>query len=98
MDIKVAKRSLDRFRRIARRRYPVEYLEILLGNKTDTAIEIVKAVPIPHTSSITSDDAEAGCEYDPGDLEVIKLKAERDGLSYLGSVHSHPGYSTNPSI
>ena len=94
MEIKVSRRSLDRFRRTARKRYPIEYLEILLGHVTDQTIEIVKSAPIPHTSTLTSEDM-GGCEYEVKDLEIIKLKAQSEGLEYLGSVHSHCGYSIN---
>ena len=94
MDIKVAGRSLDRFKRRARQRYPVEYLEMLLGHVTETEIEIVKSVPIKHVSTLTSDD-QPSCDYKAEDLEIIKLKAEKEGLEWIGSVHSHPGWTVN---
>ena len=94
MDIKVSKRSLDRFRRLALKRYPVEYLEMLLGHVTETEIEIVKSVPIKHVSTLTSDD-QPSCDYKTEDLEIIKLKAEKEGLEWIGSVHSHPGWTVN---
>jgi proteasome lid subunit RPN8/RPN11 len=96
MDIKVSRRSLDRFRRRARKRYPVEYLEILLGHVTGTEIEIVKSVPIKHTCTLTSDD-EKTLDYKAGDLEFIQLKAEKEGLVWIGSIHSHPDSENTPS-
>ena len=106
MDIKVARRSMDRFKRIARRRYPLEYLEILIGRVSEGAIEIVKSVPIPHTASVSSNGgassfADAGldlsCDWEDADLEIIKLKAEKEGLVFLGTIHSHPGSPNTPS-
>jgi len=95
MDIKVAKRSMDRFKRIARRRYPLEYLEILIGRISPEAIEIVKSVPILHTATLDSANRNAGCEWEDSALEILKLKAGREGLVFLGTIHSHPDYSTN---
>jgi proteasome lid subunit RPN8/RPN11 len=97
---------MDRFKRIARRRYPLEYLEILLGRVSEGAIEILKSVPIPHTSTVDLADAkdisscfqDAGinfsCDFKDADLEVIKLKAEKEGLVFVGTIHSHPNKET----
>lgn len=67
---------------------------MLLGHVTETEIEIVKSVPIKHVSTLTSDD-QPSCDYKAEDLEIIKLKAEKEGLEWIGSVHSHPGWTVN---
>jgi proteasome lid subunit RPN8/RPN11 len=37
----------------------------------------------------------SSCEVNEADYERVKLRAQKKGLRYVGSVHSHPGYDTN---
>jgi proteasome lid subunit RPN8/RPN11 len=88
---------MDRYKRAARKRAPLEYLEILLGKASEGTLEIVKSVKILHTASLDSSGEDPSCDYKDAALEVIKLKAEKEGLAFLGTIHSHPNGSGIPS-
>lgn len=96
MEIRHDAKAFERFKRIARAKHPVEYLEILVGKVTPEAIEILKSYPISHTASLST-EGDAGCEYDSDLLEPIRLRAEKAGLEIVGSVHSHPDGAPVPS-
>lgn len=97
MEISFDAKELERFKKRARSKDPMEYLEVLFGRKSRTAVEIVSIVPIKHLATLNSDGG-ADCNYEYSALEPLKQIAATNDLEWLGTIHSHPGYRhTRPS-
>lgn len=86
---------LKRFKERARKRAPLEYLELLFGHITDDHIEILQSVPVKHTATLSTSNDQSIEELDEGDVATIKLKQAADGLEWVGDIHSHPGHDDN---
>ena len=74
MDLGFWVRQFERFKRMARSKYPLEYLEQLVGRVSDDVIEIVRPVPVKHTAPILPDGL-ATCEANDVRSRRIRVTA-----------------------
>lgn len=95
MKIRYDSSILERFKKVARKRAPLEYLELLFGRAGEEEIEILRAVTVKHTATLSTDDDQAIEELDSNVVDSIKLKMSQEGLEWLGDIHSHPDHADN---
>lgn len=95
MRVRYESSVLERFKRVARQRAPLEYIELLFGHATEAEIEIVRAVRVKHTACLSTDEEQHIEELDSHEVDSLKLKLSLEGLEWLGDIHSHPGHSDN---
>lgn len=86
---------LKRFKERARKRAPLEYLELLFGHATEDQIEILRSVQVKHTATLSTSNDQSIEQLDEGEVATIKLKQAEEGLEWIGDIHSHPGHSDN---
>lgn len=85
----IDRRVLEGFRRRAKKAYPREHLEALLGQiATDGEASVHAMCAIDHKG--TRD----GCEYETSDLLAIEEEFAQRGLHMIGTIHSHPALNT----
>jgi proteasome lid subunit RPN8/RPN11 len=80
----VDRRAEALFRRRALRRYPLEYIESVWGRIIGTTAYIHAFMPLDHEAT---PDA---INYDDADLWDQHDEAREEGLTVLGSIHTHP--------
>ena len=91
MRVLVSGDVLAAFRRRAVRRYPREYMETIWGKMVNGDAHIFSFQTIPHTGTRET------CEYVYSDIVSQREDAEEDGLTMLGTIHTHPDGGSGPS-
>ncbi len=92
MKVNVSQDVLALFRRRALRRYPKEYLETIWGQVKGGEAYIYAFHPIKQKS-----DKEF-VQYEPAEIEEQRdEEAPLEKMMFLGTIHSHPDASLEPS-
>lgn len=87
--VSIDRRVLEGFRRRAKKAYPREFLEAMIGQATIHGEVLVHAFcAVPHEG--TRDY----CNYDPADMCSLEEEFAPQGLHVVGSIHSHPSMNT----
>jgi proteasome lid subunit RPN8/RPN11 len=92
MKVNVSQDVLSSFRRRALRRYPKEYMETVWGQVKGGEAYIYAFHPIKHKSDNES------IEYEPVEIEEQRdEEAPLEKMMLLGTIHTHPDSSIEPS-
>jgi len=92
MKVNVSQDVLSSFRRRALRRYPKEYMETIWGQVKGGEGYIYAFHPIEHKSDNES------IEYEPVEIEEQRdEEAPLEKMILLGTIHTHPDGSIEPS-
>jgi proteasome lid subunit RPN8/RPN11 len=92
MKVNVSQDVLSSFRRRALRRYPKEYMETIWGQVKGGEGYIYTFHPIQHKSDTES------VEYEPVEIEEQRdEEAPLEKMTLLGTIHTHPDGSLEPS-
>jgi proteasome lid subunit RPN8/RPN11 len=92
MKVNVSQDVLSSFRRRALRRYPKEYMETIWGQVKGGEGYIYTFHPIQHKSDTES------VEYEPVEIEEQRNEeAPLEKMTLLGTIHTHPDGSLEPS-
>jgi proteasome lid subunit RPN8/RPN11 len=86
MKITVDKTAWRNFVRRAKYKFPKEYIEYLWGKETKAYYHITRFIKIPHTATQVS------IYCDEGTFACQQKLAKAQGLTCLGSIHTHPHY------
>jgi len=78
----------------ARSRYPHEACGLLIGESTDSLVEVMRAV---ETRNLLAGEAGDRFEVDPGEHVAAQRVARDEGLDVVGVWHSHPDHPARPS-
>lgn len=84
------------FIRRAKNTFPIEYIESVWGEETVDSFRITDFVKMKVNKEKSSNNS---IHYDAKELERQRLLAEKEGKTFLGTIHTHPSssYDTAPS-
>jgi proteasome lid subunit RPN8/RPN11 len=92
MKVQVSRSVLSGYRKRALKKYPDEYMESIFGRVDGQTVLILAFYPIEHKGTPEK------CEYDAASVDE-----QKDGedcppkMKWLGTIHSHPDASAQPS-
>lgn len=87
--VRVSKRALDYFRKLARKHYPLEFQAYLAGKVN--SIDEVEITDFLYTKEFHTQTTTEVCWYNQ-DFNNLKEKVESQGKRIIGEIHSHPGW------
>ena len=100
MQAYIIRPELQKFQRRAWKAYAKrkEYIEAMFGLIHNGVIVVSMFYPVPHTADIRScsfvGDPQQDAYVDEDTFDDLRAAAKDHGLKLIGTIHSHPGYST----
>jgi proteasome lid subunit RPN8/RPN11 len=88
----VEKQAWQRFLKRVKAKYPKEHIEAIYGHETVEAFRIISFNKVKVTEATST-----SIDFDEMEMRRQKWQAEKQGLKYLGTIHSHPHKNSDSS-
>ena len=88
LKVTIDQKTLNAFKRRARKTFPTEHCEAAWGKVTLTEVIVDRLVEVPYTAG--TDGLSAYCNVTYEEWDKCAAAAKEAGLDLIGSIHSHP--------